>query len=258
MLKNVDTKIISNRKIAECIYEMVLHCPDADLEHFVPGQFANIEIPNRNDLLLKRPFSINKVDNKEKRVTIIYQLVGEGTNSMAELKPNESIKAILPVGRGFHLTSEQKDIVLVGGGVGIAPLYTVIKRWPDKNYDIFLGYRSIEHAYCINDFEEVCSDVCVTSDDGTVGEMGIVTKALSERLKKKKPDVILTCGPVPMLKSLKDIVGDVPVQVSLEQRMGCGFGACAACVCGIKKDEDTEYKKVCIEGPVFDLAEVQL
>ncbi len=258
MLKNMDSAIISNKRIADCIYEMVLFCPDADLKEFVPGQFADIEIPNRKDLILKRPLSINKVNVEEKMVTLIYQLVGEGTNSLIELKPNDSLKAILPIGRGFHLASEQKDVMLVGGGVGIAPLYTVIQRWPDKNYDVYLGYRGIDCAYCMDDFKEACSDVCVTSNDGTIGEKGFVTEALSKRLKNKKPDVILTCGTLPMLKSLKAVVGDVPVQASLEQRMGCGFGACAACVCGIKNKDGFEYKKVCTEGPVFDLAEVQL
>ena len=258
MLKNVDTTIISNKAIAECIFELVLHCPDADLENFVPGQFADVEIPNREDLLLKRPISINKLDAEGKTVTLVYQLVGKGTNALAAMEPGAHIKAILPIGRGFDLKPQHKDVMLVGGGVGIAPLYTVTQRWPDKNYDVYLGYRGINFAYCIDDFTKACSRVCVTSDDGTVGQKGFVTKALSERLAENKPDIILACGPAQMLKSLKEAAGDIPVQVSLEQRMGCGFGACAACVCGIKNKDGFDYKKVCIEGPVFDLCEVQL
>ena len=195
---------------------------------------------------------------KNKSATLVYQIVGEGTTALAELKPGDGIKTILPIGKGFHLNSAQKDIVLVGGGVGIAPLYSVTQRWPNKNYDAYLGYRGEEFAYCINEFRTECSYVCITSNDGTVGEKGFITDALSKRLKDRKPDVILACGPIPMLKLLKEVACDIPVQVSMEQRMGCGFGACSTCVCGINSKDGLEYKKVCIDGPVFDLAEVEL
>ena len=147
---------------------------------------------------------------------------------------------------------------LVGGGVGIAPLLTVTQRWPDKHYEAYLGYRGIDYAYCVDDFKGSCSEVFITSNDGTVGRKGFVTEELQERLGDFKPDMVLACGPLPMLRSLKAVIGDVPAQVSMEQRMGCGFGACAVCVCGVKEHGSLEYKKVCIEGPVFDLKEVEL
>ncbi len=119
MLKNVDSVILSNKKIAKYIYEMVLQSEQADLVHFVPGQFANIEIPNRNDLLLKRPISINKVDVGNSTVTLVYQSVGKGTTALVELKDGDHLKAIMPIGRGFNLQSSDKTMFLVGGGVGI-------------------------------------------------------------------------------------------------------------------------------------------
>lgn len=258
MLKNITAKIISNKEIAACIYELVLYCPDADLEHFVPGQFAHIEIPGRNDLLLKRPISINKLDTEEKTVTLVYQLVGKGTNALIGAAPGTEIKAILPIGKGFILNSDHKKVFLVGGGVGIAPLLTVTKRWPDKEYEAYLGYRGIDYAYCIDDFKCECRKVFITSNDGTVGKKGFVTEKLKERLKAFKPDIVLTCGPIPMLKAIKSVIGDIPAQASMEQRMGCGFGACAVCVCGIKDKNGLDYKKACIEGPVFDFAELEL
>jgi dihydroorotate dehydrogenase electron transfer subunit len=258
MLKNVDSVILSNKKIAKYIYEMVLQSEQADLVHFVPGQFANIEIPNRNDLLLKRPISINKVDVGNSTVTLVYQSVGKGTTALVELKDGDHLKAIMPIGRGFNLQSSDKTMFLVGGGVGIAPLLTVTQKWPDKKYYAFLGYRGEDYSYCCEDFEKVCEETFITSDDGTIGAKGVVTLSLCNCLSGIKPDVVLACGPLPMLKSIKNEVGSIPTQVSMEQRMCCGFGACAVCVCGIDSGSGLEYRKVCTEGPVFDLGEVVL
>ena len=258
MLKSVSTTVVSNREIANNIYELVLHSGEADLLHFVPGQFANIDIPNRSDLLLKRPISINKVDVAKATITLVYQPVGQGTEALLSASSGEQIKAILPVGRGFNLKSSDKTVFLVGGGVGIAPLLSVTQKWPDKDYFAFLGYRSKDCTYCRGDFEAVSDKTYITSDDGTVGIKGFVTDSLSDSLLETTPDVVLSCGPGPMLRSLKKAVGDIPTQVSLEQRMCCGFGACAVCVCAIERGDGLDYKKVCIEGPVFDINEVVL
>ena len=128
MLKNVKTTVVSNNEIANSIYELVLQSKDADLVHFVPGQFANIDIPSRSDLLLKRPISINKVDVAQGTITLVYQPVGQGSQALLSAKPGEQIKAILPIGRGFNLKSSDKKVFLVGGGVGIAPLLSVTQK----------------------------------------------------------------------------------------------------------------------------------
>jgi len=260
MLKDVTATVKQNENIASGIYRMVLRSPEADLVHFVPGQFANLAIPGRSDLLLKRPFSINKVDADAATVTVIYQVVGEGTDALTALVPGDKIEVIMPVGAGFQLKKEHKEVFLVGGGVGIAPLLPVIKRWPDRNYHAFLGYRSADFVYCLEEFQEVCDGACVASDDGTIGMEGFVTDALKQKLDEYHPDIILACGPEPMLRALKDVLAplNLPCQVSMEQRMGCGFGACAVCVCGIQHGDGLENKKVCVEGPVFDLYEVVL
>lgn len=258
MLKNVDTTIVSNKQIANSIHQLVLKSTQADLVHFVPGQFANIDIPNRSDLLLKRPISINKVDAQNSTVTLIYQSIGKGTNALLELKPGTHIKAIMPIGRGFNLKSSDNTVFLVGGGVGIAPLFSVIQKWPNKTYYAFLGYRGKDYSYCSEDFQSVCEKTFITSDDGTIGDKGFVTLSLRDCLADIKPDVVLACGPLPMLKSLKIEIGDIPTQVSMEQRMCCGFGACAVCACGVDNGSGLDYKKVCIEGPVFNLNEVVL
>ncbi len=260
MFKKIYASVKENNEIAKLIFRMELACEDADLEHFVPGQFANLEIPGHKELLLKRPISICAVDVKNSSVTLVYQIKGKGTEALAGLEKGAAIETILPIGRGFNLKSGDKNVFLVGGGVGIAPLLSVTQKWTDKNYEAFLGYRGAEYEYCLDDFESVCRGAHVSTDDGTLGEMCLVTDILRRRLKDASPDMILACGPNPMLKALKDILEPtgIPAQVSMEQRMCCGFGACSVCACGVDHGNGLEYKKVCVEGPVFNLYEVVL
>ncbi len=260
MFKKIETTVAENKEIAKRIFEMRLRCEGADLVHFVPGQFANLSVPGHNELLLRRPISICTADAANNTVTLAYQIKGKGTQAFSALSTGANISAILPIGRGFNIKGGEKNIFLVGGGVGIAPLLSVTQKWPDKNYTAFLGYRGAEYEYCFDDFKRVCNQVFVTSDDGTLGEKGLVTDTLRKRLNEDIPDIVLACGPIPMLRALKDILkpANIPAQVSMEQRMCCGFGACSTCVCGVENEEGFDYKKVCIEGPVFDLYEVAL
>jgi dihydroorotate dehydrogenase electron transfer subunit len=259
MLKNLRATIISNEKTAEGIYRVVLHCPGIDLKHLIPGQFAHIGIPGRRELLMKRPISINDFDEAAETLTLIYQMKGQGTSALVAAEPGAEMDVIAPVGRGYHLTAADRKVFLIGGGVGIAPLPTIMKRWPDKQYEAFLGYRGLPFAYCQNEFG-ACDIVHVASDDGTIGELGVVTALLEKRLADYQPDILLACGPPPMLRALKKVVDTFGLrcQVSMEQRMCCGFGACATCVCGVHTPDGLDYKKVCVEGPVFDIQEVNL
>ena len=258
MFSKVTATVKENNNIASGIFRMVLVCGGADIAHFVPGQFADITIPGHKELLLRRPISISTVDADKNTAVLIYQIQGKGTDVMARLAPATRLDVIMPVGRGFYVTRKEESIFLVGGGCGIAPLLGITQKWPGKSYEAFLGYKGADFAYCIDDFKKVCDRVFVTSDNGTIGEQGFVTNALSHRLQERKPDIVLACGPTPMLRALKDVCTalNIPAQVSMEQRMCCGFGACATCVCGVDHGDGLEYKKVCIEGPVFDLCEV--
>jgi len=260
MLKNVVATVAENKRIANGIYRLVLKSPDTDIKHFVPGQFANIEIPNRDALLLKRPISINKVNEDAQTVTLIYQVMGEGTQALPEVEVGAQMKAIMPVGSGFFMHKNNEDVFLVGGGVGIAPLLSVARKWPDKRYHAYLGYRGVDFVYCLDEFESVCDGAYVTSDDGTIGDEGFITDTLKQRLDEWHPDMVMACGPLPMLRALKKVLAplNIPAQVSMEQRMCCGFGACAVCACGIRHEGELIYQKTCVEGPVFDLYEVEL
>lgn len=149
------------------------------------------------------------------------------------------------------LKDDMKKVWLIGGGIGIAPLKSLSCKYPDREYTAFLGYRSKECVYQIQDFESFAT-THVATDDGTFGVAGFCTNLLADELSKDKPDVILACGPLVFFRTLARVIGDVPAFVSMEQHMGCGTGGCATCVCKI----GGEYKKVCTQGPVFDIREV--
>jgi dihydroorotate dehydrogenase electron transfer subunit len=253
---NGTATVTRNKRIAEDIYEMTLCCPDADLSGFVPGQFAQVEIPAHAELILKRPLSIHAVDAKKYTVTLIYQVRGKGTHALAAVPEGTGLQAILPLGHGFDLTPEHKTVFLVGGGMGIAPLAAIIKRWPDRRYVALLGYRCESAAYCGSVFSGC--DMLTASEDGSIGEQGLVTALVETALEKINPDIVLACGPAPMLRALKGFLSPrgIRAQFSMEERMGCGFGACAVCACAVQTAEGLDYKKACIDGPVFDMDEV--
>ena len=259
-MTNTLVTVKENTALNTSIYKMVLHCPEVDLSEFVPGQFADIEIPGHAEMLLKRPFSIHAVDRDEKTVTLIYQIAGKGTEVLAHTDAGTQMHAILPIGRGFDLCKSGNNILLVGGGVGIAPLLPITKYWPYKQYRACLGYRSKDFTYAVGAYDAACDSVAIASDDGSIGTKGLVTDIVRREIDISMPDVVLACGPTPMLKALKELLMplNIPAQFSLEQRMACGFGACATCVCGIDKGNGLSYKKVCTEGPVFDMNEVAL
>ena len=252
----ITAEIVRNNRIAEGIYELTLHCPGADLSAFVPGQFAQVEVPGHAELILKRPISIHAADAAAQTVTLIYQVRGKGTAALAEAIEGTRLQAILPLGHGFNLKPEHKTVFLVGGGMGIAPLPAVAKRWPDRRYVALLGYRCENAAYCTSAFEGC--NVRVASEDGSIGERGLVTALVETALEEIMPDVVLACGPAPMLRALKNMLAPrgIRAQFSMEERMGCGFGACAVCACAVQTADGLDYKKACVDGPVFDMDEV--
>ena len=248
--------IEQNNRIAEDIFEIKLRCTDADLTAFVPGQFAQVEIPGHAELILKRPISIHAVDSAKHTVTLIYQTRGKGTHVLAAVTEGTALQVILPLGHGFDLKPEHKTVFLVGGGMGVAPLSAVMQRWPDRRYVALLGYRCEDAAYCTNDF---CNcGMQIASDDGSIGTQGLVTALVKAALNEVTPDIVLACGPAPMLRALKDLLAPrgIRAQFSMEERMGCGFGACAVCACAVQTANGLDYKKACVEGPVFDMDEV--
>ncbi|MDI6603529.1 MAG: dihydroorotate dehydrogenase electron transfer subunit [Thermoanaerobacteraceae bacterium] len=239
-------KIISNIEISSGIYKMVLEWE----EKAFPGQFVMLNCGGRT--LLKRPMSICDIDKKI--LTIVYQLKGEGTKNLSKMKPGDSIEITGPHGHGFDIF-ENKKILIVGGGVGIPPLLYLTKELKSEKIYIALGFRS--EIYLIDEFKKY-GEVFIATEDGSHGKCGYVTDLIKDIIDDI--DIIYGCGPKPMLKALKEmaIKAKKPCQISVEERMGCGIGACMVCACKIKDKDNFHYKKVCKDGPVFWAEEVEI
>lgn len=252
----LNSTIEKNELIASGIYEMALHF-DAGVANFLPGQFAHVK-PPRESMLLRRPISVNHIDVEAGTATLIYQVKGEGTRLMSELKAGERLDVLAPLGRGFWRPEGLKKAALVGGGIGAAPLRMLPEAWPDVSFDAYLGFRGDRFAYQTEEFSALAQSVFLCSDDGTLGENTFVTCLLDERLLSGEYDAIFACGPTPMLKALKAVLAGkgIHCQVSLEERMGCGMGACRVCSCRVWDNGAWHYQRVCKDGPVFEISEV--
>lgn len=251
--------VTENQRLCRDVYKLILQ-PD---KYISPrgGQFINIEVPGRRELLLRRPFAICDYDDREGTVTVCFKTVGEGTDALSNVQKGDRLRAVYPLGNGFTLQSNHKKVLITGGGAGIFPLLAVTKSYPEKSFYTFLGFKSKDDAVLIKDFEDFSRQVLVCTEDSSLGSGGYVTDLIKSNIDKIDPDVILACGPKNMFIALKNALAgkEIPVFVSLEERMGCGIGACIVCTCAIKtKDGAVKNRRVCRDGPVFRLDEVVL
>ena len=235
-------EIVSNKKIALDTYEMVLSGDTSSLTN--PGQFVNIALEG---LYLRRPISVCHYE--EGQMTIIYKAVGKGTKQMAKMAPGEKLDVLCGLGNGFDVSKAAgKKAAVIGGGVGVPPMYGTARELIKNGVEVtaILGFGTKDMAFYIEEFEKLGAKVMVTTDDGTLGIKGFVTDAL----KQTDCDYYFACGPQPMLRSLHRT--GIDGQLSFEERMGCGFGACMGCTCHTL----VGTKRICQDGPVFPSSEV--
>ena len=235
-------EIVSNKKIALDTYEMVLSGDTSSLTS--PGQFINIALEG---LYLRRPISVCHYE--EGQMTIIYKAVGKGTKQMAKMAPGEKLDVLCGLGNGFDVSKAAgKKAAVIGGGVGVPPMYGTARELIKNGVEVtaILGFGTKDMAFYIEEFEKLGAKVMVTTDDGTLGLKGFVTDAL----KQTDCDYYFACGPQPMLRSLHRT--GIEGQLSFEERMGCGFGACMGCTCHTL----VGTKRICQDGPVFPSSEV--
>jgi dihydroorotate dehydrogenase electron transfer subunit len=255
MIRKELCKISSQQEIAADIYELTVQGELVE-QISAPGQFVHIRISNGWDPLLRRPISISSFDKKQKSMTMIYRKDGKGTTLLAESGPGELIDILGPLGNGFPVNevSVGETALLVGGGIGVPPLYELSNQLVAKGVKVIhvLGFQTAEAVFYENEFLNN-GETYVTTVDGSYGGQGFVTDVM----KNLQFDCIYTCGPTPMLKAIEQGYSDKKVFLSLEERMGCGIGACFACVCKSADDPTgVSYKKVCSDGPVFRAGEV--
>lgn len=223
-----------------------------------PGQIVHIKCGNGTEAFLRRPISICSVDRQNGTFDIVIQIRGKGTKILSYFKAGGEIDIMGPLGRGFTMYPRHKRIIVVGGGIGIFPLLQLLKDHPAENKKAILGFRTQSLMILEKEFKENCNELLIATDDGSYGHKGFVTEILKEELDKQSPDMVFFCGPTVMMKAGVNLLKqyNVPCEVSMEQRMGCGIGACLVCVCKTKKGDDWNYTQVCKSGPVFSGDEV--
>lgn len=249
----LDLNVVSNEKLGDKHILVKLTASSA-LPEMRPGQFAEVRVDNSSTTFLRRPISIHYVDKSKNELWLLIQLVGDGTRKLSELKAGDNLNLVLPLGNGFSDPQpNQKSLLLVGGGVGIAPLLELGHYLNGLGIrpTFLLGARSGKDLLQMQQFEQV-GTVLVTTEDGSMGEKGFVTN--HSVLTKESFDKIYSCGPTPMMKAVAAFASksNIDCEVSLENKMACGLGACLCCVTETQKG----HKCVCSDGPVFNIKDL--
>ena len=234
-------EILTNTPLTSSVYKMVLRGDTSAIT--APGQFVNLRLEGK---FLRRPISV--CDYDAETLTLVYKVVGSGTEQMASMKAGEPLDILMGLGNGYDLTPAGDAPVLIGGGVGVPPLYHLAKRLlaQGKAVHVILGFNTKEEIFFEEEFKALGCAVTVTTVDGSYGVKGFVTNALPENYT-----YFYTCGPEPMLKAVYRAT-TTSGQMSFEERMGCGFGACMGCSCKTL----TGFKRICKEGPVMRKEEI--
>ncbi len=248
-----DFKVVENKRLTTDCYILEIE-GSKELPHIGPGQFVQVRVDGSPETFLRRPISVYDVNYEKNRIKLLVQIVGKGTEKMSELKAGDNLNIIYPLGNSFGEPSANDRMLLIGGGVGIAPLYYLGKHLKSKGYkpDFLLGFRNQERIIEYKEFAET-GNVFITTEDGSKGEKGYVTN--HSILTGNKYNRIYCCGPDPMMKAVAKHAAknDIQCEVSLENLMACGIGACLCCIV------DTVHGNLCscIDGPVFDIKDLK-
>lgn len=244
--------VIEHLSLSAEARKLVLHAPKI-ARHAVPGQFIHLKLANQIDPLLRRPISLSSANVDQGTVTLIYRIVGRGTELLSGLSKGRTVDCLGPLGQGFALDSARP--LLIGGGMGLAPLIFLAEGLCPKPVEILMGGRTKEEMFWTELFKATCDNLHITTDDGTMGEQGVTLDILPELLKQGSFDRIYVCGPRPMMEGAAKIAASfgIAAQVSLEEHMACGLGACLSCTCAAS---DGKRRKICSDGPVFWAQEV--
>lgn len=246
-------EILSNNKLSDGIFEMII-AAESIAKEAKAGQFVNV-YTGLGENILPRPISISEIDKEDGTLTLIYQVVGTGTKCFSDCVTGQEIKVLGPLGNGFSVPTQEGNHVVVGGGIGAPPLIELVKTLKG-DVTVFLGARS--NPILVEKFEALGAVVHIATDDGSVGFKGNVVELMDKI--QPKADFIYSCGPKIMLRFLSQWAEDkgIKAQVSMEERMACGIGACVGCAVKIKKEGESDWQnlKVCKDGPVFMSNEV--
>lgn len=264
MLKTTG-EILGHKKYSEYYHSLTIVAPDIG-EVIAPGQFVNIRCGAGSAHILRRPFSVYRVHKRggwASTIEIVFDIRGAGTRFLSQLRQHSIIDLIGPLGRGFALPRRRAHCLLVGGGVGAAPLFFLADELRNEGHrvDVILGARSSRLLLNPIEVRRLASVARITTEDGSTGDEGRVTDVLDETIERCETEIIYSCGPHPMLEAVAtaSVAHRIPVQVAVEELMACGYGVCLTCVMPVRrrkarKNEDDEivYARSCTEGPVFN------
>ena len=251
--------IYANEQIGPELFEMEIVTPEIALAG-EPGQFVHVKSGRGNDPLLRRPLSLYDVDRETGRIKLLYKTVGAGTGLLSKLRTSEFVDIMGPLGKGFTIPADQSRVILVGGGIGIAPLLYLTRVLLTRGCkaQVFYGADNKAQLAAANSFVNLGADLKIATRDGGTGYHGLITDYLTEALVPSEADYLYTCGPEMMMALVGALAEkhNIPGEVSLEEYMACGVGACLGCARQLKSSEEN-YVKICKDGPVFPLASIE-
>lgn len=246
-------KVLINEKVGKNIWRMELRAPWI-APRALPGQYVNVKLNAVNEPILRRPISLHGIDAENGILSLLYLVVGKGTEMMTKLENGDTVDLLGPLGRGFSADFHGRRTVLVGGGIGSAPLYPLMEmlKAKEKNLTLIYGAKDAESLTCLDLYRELGAEIILVTEDGSAGEKGFVTAPLERLLSEEGADFVYACGPEPMLKAVEAVTEKYAVkgEVSTEARMACGLGVCLGCS---KPGKDGKNHKICTEGPVFPM-----
>ena len=253
-----DCEILKIEKLIEGIYKFTLKAEEI-AKNAKAGNFIEIQVSTTGEPFLRRPISIYNIDGDN--IEIIFQVKGKGTEILSNKRIGDKINVLGPLGYGTFSVKEYKKVAIIGGGIGTYPLYELAKELKGKaDVTMYMGFRNKDLVTLEKEFKDVCNKVVITTDDGSYMQKGFALDVLKSDCMQEKPDMIFACGPLPMLKAVQSFANEnnIPCEMSLEERMGCGIGACLGCAVKVVSGTEPRYGHVCKVGPVFKSKDVEL
>ena len=263
MPKQTFAKLIKKERLLDNLYKFSVEAKEI-VDIAMPGNFVEIRVNENLDPFLRRPISIYNLEKEKGILEFIFQVKGNGTQLLSQKEEGERIDIVGPLGSGTFKWEGNQNIAIIGGGIGIFPLYELAKeaKADGRNIHTYLGFRNKDLVVLEKEFEAVSSTLTITTDDGSYQNSGFAINYLEKDLQEKKIDGIFACGPLPMLRAVKRLAEEknIPCQLSLEEKMGCGLGVCLGCAVKTANSpiDAPQYIHVCKAGPVFDSKLVEI
>ncbi len=263
MAEQVFAKLVKKEQLKPDIYKFSVKAPSI-VKASKPGNFIEIRVSQTTEPFLRRPISIYNLDKENGILEFIFQVKGKGTEILAKQEEGKEIDIIGPLGYGTFKYENYQNLAIIGGGIGVFPLYELAKiaKADNKNVTTYLGFRSKDFVVLEEEFQSVSNELILTTDDGSYAKQGFAINYLEEDIKNGKIDSIYACGPLPMLKAVQKLAIEkqIPCQISLEEKMACGLGVCLGCAVKTAKSpaDSPQYLHVCKAGPVFNAKDVEI